>query len=47
RNQVTTDPHPPAKFRVNGSLVNIPQFQAAFNIPDQTPMANLKRCIIW
>ncbi|MDP3268210.1 MAG: M13 family metallopeptidase [Legionella sp.] len=47
RNQVTTDPHPPAKFRVNGSLVNIPQFQEAFNIPDNTPMANLKRCIIW
>lgn len=47
RNQVTTDPHPPAKYRVNGSLANIPQFQAAFNIPDKSPMVNQNRCVIW
>jgi len=47
RNQVTTDPHPPALYRVNGSLANIPQFQKAFNIPDQSPMVNKNRCVIW
>lgn len=47
RNQVTTDPHPPAQYRVNGSLANIPQFQAAFNIPDNSPMVKQNRCIIW
>ncbi len=47
RNQVTTDPHPPAQFRVNGSLANIPQFQMAFNIPNNSPMVNPNRCVIW
>ncbi|USQ14171.1 M13 family metallopeptidase [Legionella lytica] len=47
QNQVTTDPHPPAKYRVNGSLANIPQFQEAFNIPNNSPMVNATRCVIW
>lgn len=47
RNQVTTDPHPPAQYRVNGSLANIPQFQEAFHIPDNSPMVNKNRCVIW
>ena len=44
---VTTDPHPPAEFRTNGTLVNDPQFQAAFAIPFPSPMAASKRCVIW
>jgi putative endopeptidase len=47
QNQVTTDPHPPAQYRVNGSVANIPQFQQAFNIPDGSPMVNKHRCVIW
>ncbi len=47
RNQVTIDPHPPAKYRVNGTLANMPQFQKAFNIPANSPMVNVKRCVIW
>lgn len=47
RNQLTTDPHPPAKYRVNGSLANIPEFQAAFKLPDNSLMVNKKRCVIW
>lgn len=47
RNQVTTDPHPPAQYRVNGSLANMPQFQQAFNIPENSPMVNKNRCVIW
>ena len=47
QNQVTTDPHPPAKYRVNGSLANMPQFQEAFKIPADSPMVNKSRCVIW
>ena len=43
---VTTNPHPPAEFRTNGTL-NDPQFQAAFVIPALSPMAASKRCVIW
>lgn len=44
---VTIDPHPPAMYRVNGTLANMPEFQAAFNIPNNSPMVNPNRCIIW
>lgn len=44
---VTIDPHPPAMDRVNGSFANMPEFQAAFNIPNDSPMVNPKRCVIW
>ena len=47
RRLVTIDPHPPAMYRVNGSFANMPEFQAAFNIPENSPMVNLKRCVIW
>ncbi len=38
RSQVTTDPHSPAKFRVNGTLSNMPEFFTAFNIPEGAKM---------
>jgi putative endopeptidase len=44
---VTTDPHPPAEFRTNATLANSPAFQAAFAIPDPSPMAKTDRCVIW
>jgi putative endopeptidase len=44
---VTSDPHPPNEFRANGSLANDAQFQAAFAIPDSSPMVKSKRCVIW
>ncbi|PJD95835.1 MAG: metallopeptidase [Legionella sp.] len=47
RHQVTTDPHPPAQYRVNGSLANMPEFQKAFAVPDNSPMVNQPRCVIW
>jgi len=47
RRLIITDPHPPTIYRVNGSFANMPQFQQAFNIPDNSPMVNKKRCKIW
>ena len=34
RNQVMTDPHSPAEFRVKGPLPNMPEFVAAFDVQD-------------
>jgi putative endopeptidase len=44
---VLIDPHPPAVWRVNGTLVNLPEFQKAFGIPDNSPMVNPQRAVIW
>ncbi len=44
---VTTNPHPPALYRVNGTLANMPEFQQAFSVPDGSPMVNKDRCVIW
>jgi putative endopeptidase len=44
---VTTDPHPPAEFRTNGTLANSREFQAAFGIPTPSPMVKSERCVIW
>ncbi|KTC81557.1 M13 family metallopeptidase [Legionella brunensis] len=47
RNLVTTDPHPPMIYRVNGTLANMPQFQNAFALLENSPMVNKERCVIW
>jgi putative endopeptidase len=44
---VTTDPHPPAEDRTNGSLANSPAFQKAFGLRAQSPMVKAHRCVIW
>ena len=46
RNLVTTDPHPPAKYRVNGTIVNMPEFKKAFEIPNSMTN-NQHQCVIW
>jgi endothelin-converting enzyme/putative endopeptidase len=42
-----TNPHSPVKFRVNGVVQNLPQFQKAFSCKTGTPMAPEKRCEVW
>ncbi len=44
---VTTDPHPPADDRTNGTLANSPDFQRAFAIEGPGPMVKKDRCVIW
>ncbi len=47
RTRATTDPHSPEKYRANGVLVNMPQFQQAFHCAAGTPMAPKERCRVW
>jgi putative endopeptidase len=47
RELVTTDPHPPAEFRTNGTLANDAEFEAAFGISGPSPMIKSERCVIW
>jgi putative endopeptidase len=46
---VQTDPHPIAKYRVNGPLSNLPEFQQAFQCKDDAAMVRPagKRCDVW
>ena len=47
--QVNTNPHSPARYRVNGPLSDLVEFQKAFNIPDGSPMVRPadKKVNIW
>ncbi|HSP33445.1 MAG TPA: M13 family metallopeptidase, partial [Thermoanaerobaculia bacterium] len=49
RRRVLTDPHAQGRFRVNGTVQNMPEFQRAFHCNDAQPMvrAEAKRCSIW
>jgi predicted metalloendopeptidase len=41
------DPHSPPKFRVNGSLANLPEFSKAFSCSGGTPMHAAQACKVW
>jgi endothelin-converting enzyme/putative endopeptidase len=44
-----TDPHAPARFRVNGTLANTPAFARAFQCREGSPMVRppAERCEVW
>ncbi len=42
-----TNPHSPGKYRINGVVSNLPQFQKAFDCHDGQPMVRSKMCKIW
>lgn len=44
---VSTDPHSPAKYRVNGVVQNMPEFQNAFGCKAGQPMVSPKACRVW
>jgi endothelin-converting enzyme/putative endopeptidase len=42
-----TDPHSPPRYRVNGVVQNMPEFQKAFSCSAGTPMVAAPACRIW
>ena len=44
---VPTDPHSPPKYRVNGVVQDMPEFQKAFSCKTGSAMAPEKRCEVW
>ena len=47
RVKAVTDPHSPGKYRVNGLVVNVPEFERAFSCKPGSPMVSEKRCRVW
>jgi putative endopeptidase len=47
RMNAITDPHSPGKYRVNGLVVNLPEFEKAFACKPGQPMVKENRCRIW
>jgi endothelin-converting enzyme/putative endopeptidase len=42
-----TNPHSPGKYRINGTVVNMPEFQQAFQCKAGQPMVSDHRCRVW
>ncbi|MDD4004711.1 MAG: M13 family metallopeptidase [Elusimicrobiaceae bacterium] len=47
RMQALTDPHSVARYRVNGSVVNMPEFAKAFSCQAGSPMVSPNPCRVW
>ena len=47
RQRAMTDPHSPGRFRVNGTLQNMPEFQKAFSCKAGQPMVSENACRVW
>jgi putative endopeptidase len=47
RLRATVDPHSPEKYRTNGVVSNMPQFQEAFHCQAGSPMVNQNQCRVW
>ena len=47
RAMVTTNPHSPGKWRVDGVVQNMPEFQQAWNCKAGQPMVSANACHVW
>jgi putative endopeptidase len=47
RLRATIDPHSPDKYRANGVVSNLPEFQEAFHCKAGAPMVRENRCRVW
>jgi predicted metalloendopeptidase len=47
RQQALTNPHSPGRYRVDGTLQNMPEFQKAFSCKANQPMVSANACRVW
>jgi len=47
RLQAQTNPHSPGRYRVNGVVSNMPEFQKAFSCKADAPMVKQNACRVW
>ncbi len=47
RQQALTNPHSPGRYRVDGTLQNMPEFQKAFSCKAEQPMVSSNACRVW
>jgi len=47
RNMVLTDPHSPGKYRVNGTVQNMPEFEKAWGCKAGQAMVRANACRVW
>jgi endothelin-converting enzyme/putative endopeptidase len=47
RHRAVTDEHSPGRFRVDGTVVNMPEFQQAFSCKASQPMVHADACRVW
>jgi putative endopeptidase len=47
RMYATIDPHSPGRWRVNGSVSNMPEFKEAFHCKADAPMVRQNACRVW
>jgi putative endopeptidase len=47
RQHALTDPHSPGRYRVQGVLQNMPEFQEAFSCKAGQPMVSANACRVW
>jgi putative endopeptidase len=47
RSRAMTDPHSPGRFRVDGTLQNMPEFQKAYACKSGQPMVSANACRVW
>jgi putative endopeptidase len=47
RMRAAIDPHSPDKYRANGVVSNMPEFQQAFHCKSGSPMVRENRCRVW
>ncbi|XP_070560617.1 membrane metallo-endopeptidase-like 1 [Ptychodera flava] len=47
RNAILTGVHSPGRYRVEGSISNLPEFAKVFHCPESSPMNPDKKCAVW
>jgi predicted metalloendopeptidase len=47
RARVLTDPHSPGKWRVDGTVQNMPEFEKAWSCKEGQPMVSQNACHVW